>query len=142
MNPLKRDRRSLVLAVLAAVGLGIDAYVHLHLAPNYDPIGDTITQGALFRIEAVGAILVGLALLFVENRLVWLSALAVGIGGVVAVLLYRYVNVPAIGPVPSMYEPVWFGEKTLSAVAEGAVVVICLVREGLRRSSRRVRIAA
>ena len=36
-----------------------------------------------------------------------------------AVMLYRYVDIPAIGPLPAMYEPVWFFEKTLSAVAEG-----------------------
>ena len=36
-----------------------------------------------------------------------------------AVLLYRYVNVPMLGPLPAMYEPVWFLEKSLSAVAEG-----------------------
>jgi hypothetical protein len=36
------------------------------------------------------------------------------------VVLYRYVNIPAFGPFPAMYEPVWFPEKTLSAVAEAA----------------------
>jgi hypothetical protein len=50
-----------------------------------------------------------------------------------AVLLYRYVDVGAIGPVPNMYEPVWFTLKTRSAVAEGAVAVVWLVREVLRR---------
>jgi hypothetical protein len=35
----------------------------------------------------------------------------------VGVVLYRYVDVPAIGPFPSLYEPVWFREKVVAAVA-------------------------
>lgn len=132
VNPLQRTRPSLVLAVLAAAGLGFDAYVHLHLAGQYDAIGDTITQGALFRVEAVAAILAAVLVLLVDNRLAWLFAGGVGLAGVVAVVLYRYVDVPAIGPIPAMYEPAWFRLKTLSAVAEGAVAVTWLVREGLR----------
>lgn len=137
VNPMAAGPLPLLLRVLAATGLGVDAYVHLHLASRYDPVGDSITQGGLFRVEAVVAILVAVALLAFDNRLAWLNAGLVGAGGVAAVLLYRYVNVPAIGPIPSMYEPIWFGEKTLSAVAEGGVVVVFLVREALRRRPTR-----
>jgi len=132
VNPLTRAPVSLVLAVLAAAALGYDAYVHLDLASTYDPVGDSITQGALFRVEAAPAILAALVLLLSDSRLAWLFAGSVGLGGVVAVVLYRYVNVPAIGPIPQMYEPVWFQEKSLSAVAEGLVVVLFLVRESMR----------
>jgi hypothetical protein len=55
------------------------------------------------------------------------------------VLLYRYVDVGSIGPIPNMYEPVWFGEKTHSAYAEGLVAVVWLVREGLRLRQRPAR---
>ena len=41
-----------------------------------------------------------------------------------AVLLYRYVNVPMLGPFPAMYEPVWFPDKTLSAVAEAVAALV------------------
>jgi hypothetical protein len=51
-------------------------------------------------------------------------------------VLYRYVDVGSIGPIPNMYEPAWFGEKTHSAIAEGLVAVLWLVREGLRHRHR------
>ena len=109
-----------VLRVLTVVALGVDAFVHLHLAPSYDSLKATVSQGQLFRVEAAAAILVGLALLFVANRLTWLAALMVLAGGVAAVLVYQYVDVGAFGPVPDMYDPIWSAEKAVSAVAEGA----------------------
>ena len=132
MNPLQRSRASLVLALLAAAGLAYDAYVHLDLASGYDPVGSTITQGQLFRVEAALAIAAGLAVLLSDHRVAWAAAGLVGLGGVAAVVLYRYVDVGAIGPVPNMYEPVWYAMKTRSAVAEGGVAVVWLVREALR----------
>jgi hypothetical protein len=136
VNPLQRSRSSLALALLAAAGLAYDAYVHLDLAHVYDGVGDTITQGGLFRLEAALAIAAAIAVLLSDHRLVWLTAGMVGLGGVAAVLLYRYVDVGAIGPVPNMYEPVWYDEKTWSAWAEAGVGLVWLVREGLRLSRR------
>ena len=136
MDPLRRSPLSLVLAVLTAAGLAYDAKVHLHLAKTYDPVGSSITQGGLFRVEAVVAILVALAVLVSDRRLVWATAGLTGLAGVAAVVLYRYVNVGSIGPIPNMYEPVWFGEKTHSAIAEGLVAVLWLVREGVRLRRR------
>jgi hypothetical protein len=43
------------------------------------------------------------------------------------VLLYQYVNVGAIGPLPNMYDPVQYPEKTLSVWAEGIAAVAALV---------------
>ena len=120
------------LAVLAALGLAYDAYVHADLASVYDRVGDAVTQGALFRVEAVLAVAAALLVLVSDSRLAWAVAGLVGLGGVAAVLLYRYVDVGAIGPVPNMYEPVWYDEKTWSAVAEGGVALLWLVREALR----------
>jgi hypothetical protein len=122
--------------VLTAVGLLYDAKVHLHLAGDYDAVGSAITQGWLFRVEAVVAIVVALAVLVSDHRLVWAAAGLTGLAGVVAVLLYRYVDVGAVGPIPNMYEPVWFAEKLRSAYAEGAVAVVSLLREGARTRGR------
>ena len=138
VNPLQRSRSALALAVLAAAGLGYDAYVHLHLADVYDRVGDTITQGGLFRVEAALAIAAALAVLVSDHRLVWAAAGLIGLGGVVAVVLYRYVDVGTLGPVPNMYEPVWYGEKTRSAIAEAGVGGVWLVREALRYTQARV----
>jgi hypothetical protein len=134
---MKRTAAVWTLAVLAAAGLAYDAYVHLDLASVYDGNGDTITQGALFRVEAAMAILVGLAVLVSDHRLVWLAAGLTGIGGVALVCLYRYVDVGAIGPLPNMHEAVWYGEKTRSAIAEAGVGVMWLAREALRYRGRR-----
>ena len=126
MTLLRRSRLSLVLAVMTAIGLLYDAKVHLHLAGDYDAVGGTVTQGWLFRLEAVVALAVAVAVLVSEHPLVWATAGLTGLAGVGAVLLYRYVDVGAIGPIPNMYEPVWFAEKLRSAYAEGAVAVASL----------------
>ncbi|MGI8523627.1 MAG: hypothetical protein ACR2K3_10020 [Nocardioides sp.] len=124
----------LVVRVLVVVGLAVDAYIHLHLASRYQlaqPSG--IGQGNLFRIEAVVAIVVGLYLLVRGSRPAYLLAVLTGLGGAALVVLYRYVDVAAIGPIPSMYEPLWFGEKTLSLVAEAAAGVLALIGLALPR---------
>ena len=128
---------SLALAVLAAAGLGYDAWVHLHLAGGYDAVGSTVTQGALFRVEALLAVVTGVAVLVSDRRSVWAAAGLTGLAGVAAVVLYRYVDVGAIGPVPDMYEPAWFPDKLRSAYAEGAVALVWLAREVLRQVTRR-----
>ena len=132
MSRSRRSRTSLLLALVAAIGLAYDAKVHLHLAGGYDAVGGTVTQGGLFRVEAALALAAALAVLLLDRRLAWAAAGLTGLGGVVAVVLYRYVDVGAIGPIPNMYEPAWYAEKTRSALAEGGVAVACLVREVLR----------
>lgn len=137
MRARRHGRLSFGLAVPAAVGLLYDAKVHLQLASSYDVIGSTVTQGGLFRLEAAVAIAVAAALLVLDSRLTWAAAGLTGLAGVGAVLLYRYVDVGQIGPIPNMYEPIWFAEKTWSAIAEGAVALLWLVREGARQRQDR-----
>lgn len=36
---------------------------------------------------------------------------------------WRY-DVPALGPLPDMYEPLWFPEKTLTTLAEALAAVV------------------
>src|SRR5690348_3679851 len=112
------------LRLLTAAGLAVDAYVHADLASSYDYSGQGISQGQLFRIEAAAAALAALLLiLFGTRQLVWAYALMVAAAGVGAVLLYRYVDVGTLGPLRNMYEPVWYPEKSLSAIAEAAAVL-------------------
>lgn len=119
-----------LLRIVAIVGLGIDVYVHFHLAANFDSLKDPgsfkVSQGQLFRVEGVAAA-VALVLLAVLHKR-WTAAFAflVLAGGVAAVLLYRYVDVGSLGPFPNMYDATWYGEKTLSAVAEGVAAVAAL----------------
>jgi len=115
---------SWVLVVATAAALGVDAVVHWQNAPAYDTVGTTITQGTLFRAEAVAAVAAGLLVLLRPRTSSWLAALAVAGSALGAVLLYRYVDLGTLGPLPDMYENTWqVPGKPLSAYAEAAAVV-------------------
>ena len=114
----------LVVRGLVVLALLVDAAVHLHLAPGYQlsaPSG--IGAGNLFRLEAAVALAAAALVLVRGNRTSYAVAFLVGLSALGAVLLYRYVDVPALGPLPAMYEPLWSTEKILSAVAEAVAAV-------------------
>src|SRR5674476_1556960 len=128
----KATRRMLTL--ITAAGLGVDACVHWQLAPGFDTLTGAasphISQGQLFRLEAVLAVIAMLVvLLLTRNRLGALVAFLIAAGGLGAVLLYAFVDVGGFGPLPDMYDPIWYTEKTISAVAEAvaAVGALCLL---------------
>lgn len=132
----RRKPRDILLRLLVLAALVIDAVVHWQLAPGYQlaaPGG--IGQGNLFRLEAIAAVLAGLYVLVRGSRPAYAAALVVAGSAFIAVLLYRYVDIPALGPLPAMYEPVWFFEKALSAVAEGLGTVLAGVGFLRQRSS-------
>lgn len=136
-----RDRRpDILLRLLVAAALVIDAVVHFDLASGYQlgaPGG--IGEGNLFRLEAAAAILAALYVLVRGSRPAYSAAVLVAGSAFIAVLLYRYVDIPAVGPLPSMYEPAWFFEKSLSAVAEGLGAVLAGVGYFRQRDSVRRR---
>ena len=116
---------SWTLRVGTAAALGVDAVVHWQNAPAYDGVEAAVSQGGLFRAEAALAVAVGLLVLIRPRRGSWLAALLVGASALGAVLLYRYVDVGVLGPLPDMYENTWqVPGKLLSAYAEGAAVVL------------------
>ena len=116
---------SWTLRVGTAAALGIDAAVHWQNASAYDAVTATLSQGELFRAEAVLAVAVGLLVLLWPRPGSWVAALAVGASALAAVLLYRYVDLGALGPLPNMYENTWqVPGKLLSAYAEGAAIVL------------------
>ena len=126
MNPQKLVRWALTAVVVA--GLAIDAYVHLHLAGDYALVRTRfVSQATLFRVEGIAAILAAV-LVLVRPRW-WAVALAFGVaaGGVAAVALYYYVDPGQIGPLPDMYEPVWYAEKAWSFDGEAAAAVAAAV---------------
>lgn len=121
----RRELLEIALRLLVAAALVIDAVVHLRLASRYQlaaPGG--IGQGNLFRIEAGVAIVVALYVLWRGSRWAYGLAALVAVSALAAVLVYRYIDVPAFGPIPAMYEPIWFFQKSLSAVAEAAGTVL------------------
>ena len=118
----------IALIVIVVAGLAVDAYVHLDLASGYDPVKtSTLSQGDLFRVQSVVAILAALLLIVRPRR--WSAAIAAVVAGsaLAAVLVYRYVDIGQIGPIPSMYEASWYTEKTISAIAEAAAFVAAVV---------------
>jgi hypothetical protein len=125
-----RTWRAVRIALITVVvaGLAVDAYVHFDLASTYEPVKtDTLSQGDLFRAQSVVAILAALLLIVHPRR--WTAAVAAVVAGsaLAAVLVYRYVDIGQIGPIPSMYEPGWYTEKTVTAIAEAAAFVAAVV---------------
>ncbi len=108
---------------MVAAGFGYDAYAHLDLPANFDANRALISQGMLFRAEAVAAIFAALLVLFIRHRVVALFAVIIAGSALGAVLLYRYVDLGTLGPLPDMYEPSWYPEKTYSAIAEAAAIL-------------------
>jgi len=133
-----------VLAVVTAALLGVDAFVHLHYAHNYDQFkSSTMSEGTLFRVQGVVAIVVALLLLIWPGVLAWILSLLVAGSAVVAVTLYTYVDVGALGPLPDLYEHTWSPPgKVLSAVAELIAAILSIVGLVLAVRRRRIRAAA
>jgi len=130
----------LALRTATALALVVDAVVHLHLAPGYQlsaPGG--IGAGNLFRIEAAVALAAAVWVLLRGTRSSYAAAFLVAASALGAVILYRYVNVPSLGPLPSMYEPIWFAEKAYSAVAEAIAATVSGAALLLPKSSPRAR---
>ncbi|GAB3524347.1 hypothetical protein [Arthrobacter monumenti] len=127
----------LVLRIVIAAALVVDAVVHLQLAPGYQQAAPGgIGQGTLFVIQSIVAILIAVYVLVRGSKLSYALAAMIAFAALFAVILYRYVDVPAIGPMPAMYEPIWYFEKTLTAVAEaiaGILAVIGFTMVGRRR---------
>lgn len=110
-----------VLRLLVAACLVTDAVVHVRLASTYgqaSPPGH-LSEGLLFQGESIAALLAALLVLVLGSRVAFAAAFIVAGSAFVAVMLSRYVDVPALGPLPSMYEPVWFAQKAISAIAAG-----------------------
>ena len=124
-----RSSRRLLTGVTVA-GLGVDALVHWHLAGNFDTlIGNGtphISQGQLFRLEAALAVIAMVMVLSTRRRFAAAFAFLIAAGGLGALLLYGYVDVGGLGPLPDMYDPIWYTEKTISAVAEAVAAVAAL----------------
>ncbi len=121
------------LRALAVLGLVLDVYVHSKLAPVFDQLGTQITQGQLFRVEAALAAAAALYLALRDSRRAWAWAGAVAIAGLVAILVTGWVALPALGPLPAMYDPTWSADKVLVTVGMSVTALAWLVREALRK---------
>jgi hypothetical protein len=126
------------LAAVVVAGLVLDAVLHLDLAARYGPVRTSVlSQADLFRAEAVVALLAALLLVVRPRR--WTAVLAAVVAGsaLAALLVYRYHDLGPLGPIPSLYEPVWYGRKAAAAIAEAAALLaaVLLVPVLSRRSA-------
>ncbi len=116
------------LRVVTAAGLVVDSVIHLYLASGYQEAAPGgFGEGNLFRTQAVAALIVAVLVLARGSRATYLASAVVAAAALAAVLLYRYLDLPPLGPLPSMYEPIWFPTKTATAVAEAVAVASSLV---------------
>ena len=126
------------LVVVAVAGLVIDAWTHYDLASLYRfNRTSTVNEAVLFRIEATAAVVAAVWLLIQPKLLSILFTVALTAGGAFALLLYRYVDVGKLGPLPNMYEPIWTGEKQLSLAGELIALAASLALLGLSIHERR-----
>lgn len=128
------------LRLATATALVIDAVVHIQDAHFYDAnAGALLTQGQLFRIQAVVALAAALAVLVWPRWLSWAFAALVSASAAAAVIVYTYVDIGPIAGLPGMYEPSWGPPgKLVSAWAEvaGALLALAGLAYTLARSRR------
>ena len=118
--PARLSTREWTLVGLVVAGLVLDAIVHFDLASAFSGNKTSfISEAAIFRIQSTAALVAGAALLLRPRRYTAALAFVIAASAVVAVFVYRYVNVGKIGPIPNMYDPFWAPTgKWLSAIAE------------------------
>jgi len=109
--------------VLVAVCLAVDAYIHLKLASARPPASPgSISQGTLFYAQGGVAILAAPLVVFRGTRATYGFAFLVAASALAAVLICRYIDVGALGPIPDMYEPAWYTTKIIATIAEAVAV--------------------
>lgn len=128
---------ALVLRVLTAAALAVSAWLHVDLAAGPRYSDGQITLAGLFVAQAVVAGLVALWVLVLADRLSWVAAAVVGAVSLGALVLSVYVEVPSVGPFPTLYEPLWYRDKVVAAVAAGVAAVAAGAGLAVRSRSRR-----
>ena len=123
-----RHVSSWALRLVTAGALAVSVFVHADLADRYQlNRSGGLSQGELFQIAAGAAALAALLVLLSARRLVWAFAFAVAASAVAAVLISANYDIGAVGPIPDMYEPLWYPEKTLTAVFEAVAASTALL---------------
>jgi hypothetical protein len=124
----------LAARLLAGVGLAVSAYVHLDLSSSPYAAAGQLTVGVLFLGQAVVAAAVALLVLARPSRASYAAAGLVAGASLLALVLSTYVRLPSVGPFPVLYEPVWYADKAVAAVAAGIALLGALT--GLARRVR------
>lgn len=129
MNTLTRSGTQWVLTALVVLGLAVDAFVHFDLASAFEGNRTSVlSEAQIFRAQSIVAIIVALGVLVRPRRYTVVLAFLVAASALIAVVLYRYVDIGAIGPIPNMYDPYWgpIG-KVLSLIGEALAAAAALL---------------
>lgn len=121
--------------IWTALALLVNAYVHFQLAGSFDAlVGTLVSQGTLFRIQGVVNILAAILILIVHRWWAGLVAAAIAAGGLALLVVSVYVplDLSALG-FPVIYEPVWYQDKVIAAVAQAVALVGGLLVAALSR---------
>jgi hypothetical protein len=118
----------LLLRLLVVAGLATDAYVHWTFAPDMALVGEggAVSGDVLFRAQAVVAAVTAVLVLVLARRWTYAIAFLVAVSAVGAVFLYYTIDLGTLGPIPDMYDPAWYREKTISASGEAVAAVAAL----------------
>jgi hypothetical protein len=131
----------ILLRVLVAAGLAADAIVHWRFAPDMAPGPNTpdnvIPGDDLFRAQAVAAAVAAVLVLVWASKWTYAIAFVVAASAAGAVLLYYFVDFGRLGPIPRMYDPSWYADKTISFAGEAIAALAALV--GFFTSGRKER---
>jgi hypothetical protein len=104
-------------------GLAVDAYVHANLAHIYAESSGGINEGTLFRSQAVIAASVAALVALMASRLVYLASLFIGSSAAILATVVTYYQIGPFGPLPNLYDPIWYPEKVVSVVAESVAAL-------------------
>lgn len=120
----------ILLRVLVAAGLAADAVVHWRFAPDMAPgpntPSDVIPGDDLFYGQAIAAAVAALLVLAWARRWTYAIAFVVAASAAGAVLLYYFVDFGQLGPIPRMYDPQWYADKTISFAGEAVAALAAL----------------
>jgi hypothetical protein len=121
----------IVLRVLVAAGLAADAIVHWRFAPDMAPGPNTpdnvIPGDDLFYAQAIAAAVAAVLVLVWARRWTYAIAFLVAASAAGAVLLYYFVDFGQLGPIPRMYDPQWYADKTISFTGEAVATIGALI---------------
>ncbi|TYK47034.1 hypothetical protein FXF68_24810 [Actinomadura decatromicini] len=121
----------ILLRLLVAGGLAADAVVHWRFAPDMAPgphtPSDTIPGDDLFYGQAIAAAVAAVLVLVWARRWTFAIAFVVAASAAGAVLLYYSVDFGRLGPIPRMYDPSWYSDKTISLAGELVAALAALV---------------
>jgi hypothetical protein len=113
-----------VIRLLTAGALAVSAYVHLDLSSSPYWAAGQLTLGALFLGQALVAAAVAVWVLLRPERAALVAAAVVAAASLAALVLSTYVRLPQVGPFPVLYEPFWYADKAVAAVAAGVAVLV------------------